>query len=70
MHPEEAAVQPEPRPRRAAKLAAGLALLLGTLLLAGCEDNAGVGFSVGLPASYGSVELGLSTNTWAGGPTW
>ena len=45
-------------------------LLLGVLLLAGCDDNAGVGFSVGLPASYGSVELGLNTSTWIGGPTW
>ena len=36
------------------------------LLMQGC----GVGFSVGLPASYGSMELGLSTTNWIGGPTW
>ena len=56
--------------RRPIRLIAGLAAVLGALLLAGCDDNTGVGFSVGLPASYGSVELGLSTNTWLGGPTW
>lgn len=57
-------------PPRPARIGAGLAALLVALLLAGCDDNAGVGFSVDLPASYGSMELGLSTNTWLGGPTW
>jgi hypothetical protein len=53
-----------------ARIGGALAALLGALLLAGCDENAGVGFSVGLPASYGSMELGLSTNDWLGGPTW
>jgi hypothetical protein len=55
---------------RWARIVAGLAAVLGAALLAGCDDNAGVGFSVDLPASYGSMELGLSTNAWVGGPTW
>lgn len=36
----------------------------------GCDGGGGVGMSVGLPASYGSMELGLSTSQWVGGPTW
>lgn len=63
-------VNPMRHAPRLARLGAGLAVLLGALLLAGCDENAGVGVSVGLPASYGSMELGLSTNTWLGGPTW
>lgn len=39
-------------------------------MLGGCDDSGGVGFSVGLPTSYGSAELGLSTTQWIGGPTW
>ncbi|HMO48264.1 MAG TPA: hypothetical protein PKB14_19845 [Rubrivivax sp.] len=55
---------------------AGAFLLTGAVLagalLAGCEDSSsgGVGFSVGLPTSYGSMELGMSTTNWAGGPFW
>jgi hypothetical protein len=52
------------------RLCAAAALLGACVLAGGCDDNSGVGFSVGLPASYGSVDLGLSTNTWIGGPTW
>jgi hypothetical protein len=29
-----------------------------------------VGFSVGLPTNYGSMELGMATTNWAGGPFW
>ena len=59
--------QPTTRPGR---LVAGVASLLACLLMAACDDNSGVGFSVGPPASYGSMDLGLSTNSWVGGPTW
>jgi hypothetical protein len=59
-----------PAPCRAARIGTALAALVGVLLLAGCDENSGVGFSVDVPASYGSMELGLSTSTWAGGPTW
>lgn len=39
--------------------------------VAGCGGGeGGVGLSVGLPASYGSMELGVSTTQWIGGPTW
>lgn len=49
-----------------------LVLVLSLGALGGCDDGGGggVGFSVGLPASYGSMELGLSTTQWMGGPTW
>jgi len=45
-------------------------LLLASALLSGCESSSGVGFSVGLPTSYGSMELGMATTNWAGGPFW
>lgn len=50
----------------------GAALLAGALL-GGCDDSAstgGVGFSVGLPTNYGSMELGMGTTNWAAGPFW
>ena len=48
------------------------ALLLGTsALLSSCESSSGgVGFSVGLPTNYGSMELGMATTQWVGGPFW
>jgi predicted small secreted protein len=45
-------------------------LLLTGALLSSCESSSGVGFSVGLPTNYGSMELGLQTTQWAGGPFW
>lgn len=45
-------------------------LLLASALLSSCESSSGVGFSVGLPTSYGSMELGMATTNWAGGPFW
>ena len=48
-------------------------LLLAGALLSSCDDSAssgGVGFSVGLPTSYGSMELGVSTTNWSSGPFW
>ena len=52
--------------------AATATLLLMSALLASCEDGSsgGVGFSVGLPTSYGSMELGMTTTNWASGPFW
>lgn len=53
--------------------AATAALLLAGALLSSCDDSAssgGVGFSVGLPTSYGSMELGVSTTNWSSGPFW
>jgi len=47
-----------------------LTVVLSCLALGGCDEGGGVGFSVGLPASYGGMELGLSTTQWSGGPTW
>ncbi len=50
----------------------GAALLAG-VLLGGCDDSSGtggVGFSVGLPTNYGSMELGMGTTNWAAGPFW
>ena len=48
-----------------------LALLVVVSTLSSCGGGAsGVGISVGLPASYGSMELGMSTTNWVGGPTW
>lgn len=49
------------------------ALLLGSALLGGCDDgdnSGGVGFSVGLPTNYGSMELGMATTNWSSGPFW
>jgi hypothetical protein len=45
-------------------------LLLASAMLGGCEESSGVGFSVGLPASYGSMELGMATSNWSSGPFW
>jgi len=50
--------------------AAAALLLCTSALLSSCESSSGVGFSVGLPTSYGSMELGLQTTQWAGGPFW
>jgi hypothetical protein len=49
---------------------AWLLLFAGSVLLGSCESSSGVGFSVGLPTSYGSMELGLQTTQWVGSPTW
>lgn len=51
---------------------AAAALLLAGALLSSCDDTSsgGVGFSVGLPTSYGSMELGTATTNWASGPFW
>lgn len=51
---------------------AAAALLLAGALLSSCDDGSagGVGFSVGLPASYGSMELGMATTSWSSGPFW
>lgn len=47
------------------------ALLIGvSALTSSCESSSGVGFSVGLPANYGSMELGLATTNWVGSPFW
>lgn len=54
------------------RLAAAALLSAGTLL-SSCDDagsSGGVGFSVGLPTSYGSMELGMATTNWASGPFW
>jgi hypothetical protein len=47
-------------------------LICASALLISCDGggNAGVGFSVGLPTNYGSMELGMATTNWAGGPFW
>ncbi|HRH88640.1 MAG TPA: hypothetical protein PLO41_17480 [Rubrivivax sp.] len=47
-------------------------LLCTSLLLGSCDgsSSAGVGFSVGLPTNYGSMELGMATTQWVGGPFW
>jgi hypothetical protein len=46
-------------------------LLIGVgALTSSCESSSGVGFSVGLPANYGSMELGLATTNWVGSPFW
>jgi hypothetical protein len=50
--------------------AGGAALLFASLLLSSCEDSSGVGFSVGLPTNYGSMELGMATTNWVGSPSW
>lgn len=52
--------------------AAGALLLCGGVLLSSCESSStsGVGFSVGLPTNYGSMELGTATTNWVGGPFW
>ncbi len=50
--------------------AASVALLCASALLSSCEDSSGVGFSVGLPTNYGSMELGMATTNWVGGPFW
>ena len=50
--------------------AAALLLLCTSALLSSCESSSGVGFSVGLPTNYGSMELGMATTQWVGGPFW
>jgi hypothetical protein len=50
--------------------AAAALLLCTSAWLASCESNSGVGFSVGLPTNYGSMELGMATTQWVGGPFW
>lgn len=52
--------------------ATGALLLCAGLLLGSCESSSssGVGFSVGLPTNYGSMELGMATTHWVGGPFW
>jgi hypothetical protein len=54
-------------PWRRASLAA---LILAAALLSSCENNSGIGFSVGLPTNYGGMELGMATSNWVGGPFW
>ena len=49
---------------------ASAALLCTGALLSSCESSSGVGFSVGLPTNYGSMELGMATTNWVGGPFW
>jgi hypothetical protein len=50
--------------------AAAALLLFTSAMLASCESSSGVGFSVGLPSNYGSMELGMATTQWVGGPFW
>ena len=50
--------------------AAALLLLCTSALLSSCESSSGIGFSVGLPTNYGSMELGTATTQWVGGPFW
>jgi len=51
--------------------AAAVLLLCTSTLLGSCESSSsGVGFSVGLPTNYGSMELGMATTQWVGGPFW
>jgi hypothetical protein len=53
--------------------AATAVLICAGALLSSCDggdSNSGVGFSVGLPTNYGSMELGMATTNWAGGPFW
>jgi len=51
--------------------AAVVLLLCSGVLLSSCDGgSSGVGFSVGVPTSYGSMELGMPTTQWAGGPFW
>lgn len=47
------------------------ALLCAALLLGSCGGGSGgIGFSVGLPTNYGSMELGMATTNWVGSPSW
>ena len=50
--------------------AVALLLLCTSALLSSCESSSGIGFSVGLPTNYGSMELGTATTQWVGGPFW
>jgi hypothetical protein len=52
--------------------AAAAVLLCAGAMLSSCDEgsSSGVGFSVGLPTNYGSMELGMATTNWAGGPFW
>ncbi len=51
--------------------AAAALLLCSSALLSSCGGgSSGVGLSVGLPTNYGSMELGLQTTNWVGGPFW
>ena len=51
--------------------AATLLLLCTSAFLSSCGGgSSGVGFSVGLPTNYGSMELGMTTTNWVGGPFW
>jgi predicted small secreted protein len=46
-------------------------LVASSALLGSCDSSSsGVGFSVGLPTSYGSMELGTATTQWVGSPFW
>jgi hypothetical protein len=50
-------------------------LILATLLAtasvtAGCDQKVGVGFSVGIPTSWGGVRIGVGSGGWYGGPHW
>lgn len=51
------------------RLAASL-LLASSALLSSCESSSGIGFSVDVPANYGSMELGMPTTQWTGSPFW
>jgi hypothetical protein len=50
--------------------AASIALLFTSMLMSSCENSTGVGFSVDVPSNYGSMELGMPTTNWVGGPFW
>jgi hypothetical protein len=57
------------KPNSLRRATAALLLCIGALL-GSCESSSGVGFSVGLPSNYGSMELGMATTQWVGGPFW
>lgn len=53
------------------RIGGAAALICSVLLLSSCDGGSGgIGFSVGLPTNYGSMELGMATTNWVGSPSW
>lgn len=58
------------RIRKAIRVLVLAALLAAASLTAGCDSSVGVGFSAGIPTSWGGISIGVGSGGWYGGPHW